>query len=63
MFANVLASCIYVMILNVLTFMSFVLLGTHIFIDKSSAVLQLSIHLSGLTTGCNKCAYLGTYVR
>ena len=44
-FTNVLVWCILVIILKRFTFTSFVLLGTHSFVDKSSAVLQLHVHL------------------
>ena len=48
-FTNVLALYIPVIIIHTLTFTSFVLLGTHIFVYKSSKTLQLSLHLSRLT--------------
>ena len=47
-FTNVFVSFILVTVLNTSTFMSFILLGTHIFIDKSSTALQLPLQLSGL---------------
>ena len=34
--------------LNTLTLISFVLLGTHFFVESSSAALQLPLHLSRL---------------
>ena len=45
-FIIVLASFVLVKILNTLTFMSFVLFGTQIFVDKSSIELQLPLNLS-----------------
>ena len=41
--AVVLVSFLFVIILNALTFMSFISFGTHIFGDKT---LQISLHLS-----------------
>ena len=43
MFYNVLASYILAIILNTSTFMSFCLFGTHTFVDKASAALDLYI--------------------
>ena len=42
----ILASFLFVIMLNTLTFMSSALFKTHIFVDKSSAELQLPQHLS-----------------
>ena len=45
-FIIVLASFLFVIMLNTLTFMSSALFKTHIFVDKSLAELQLPQHLS-----------------
>ena len=45
-FTDVFPSFLFVIILNALRFMSFVLLGTHIFIDESLLKLQLPLNLS-----------------
>ena len=47
-FIIVLASFLFVIILNTLTFMSFVIFRTHIFGDETLAALQLPLHLSYL---------------
>ena len=44
--SHVLALFLFVIILNTLIFMSFVLLGIHVFADKLSTELQVSLHLS-----------------
>ena len=44
-FINVLASFVVVIILNTLTFTSFVLLGTHTFVENSSTALELPLYL------------------
>ena len=45
---TIFVSFLFVIILNTLTFVSFVLLGTHIFMENSSTELQLLLHLSKL---------------
>ena len=49
-FANVFDLFILAIILKKLKFTSSVLFGTHILLDESLRVLQLSLHLSKLTT-------------
>ena len=45
---NLFALVIPAITLNTLTFTYFVLIGAHVFVDKSSTALQILLHLSRL---------------